>query len=152
MVNVLAMDQGHAVFLGCDGKTMVIFVDDSVGKAIRMSMRGHVQERPMTHDLMGHMLRAFGAKVERVIINDLDGGVYYARIILSMENELHHRKVVELDARPSDCIVLAVAQGAPMFVAKEVWDSVDDVSDALEEIGDGGGDDEEDDDDEEIEK
>lgn len=132
--NVLAMDQGHAVFLGNEEKTFVIFVDESVGKAISMSMRGRVQERPMTHDLVGHMLMAFGAKIDRVIINALDGGVYYARIILSAENEVQQRKMVELDARPSDSIALAVAQNAPIFVAQEVWDEVDDVGDALEDL------------------
>jgi bifunctional DNase/RNase len=132
--NVLAMDQGHAVFLGNEEKTFVIFVDESVGKAISMSMRGRVQERPMTHDLVGHMLMAFGAKIDRVIINALDGGVYYARIILSAENEVQQRKMVELDARPSDSIALAVAQNAPIFVAQEVWEEVDDVGDALEDL------------------
>lgn len=132
--NVLAMDQGHAVFLGNDEKTIVIFVDDSVGKAIGMSMRGRVQERPLTHDLMGHMLLAFGANVERVVINDLDNGIYFARIIMSVENELQQRKMVELDARPSDSIALAVAQNAPLFVAQHVWDDVEDVADALEDI------------------
>lgn len=141
--NVLAMDQGHAVFLGNDEKTFVIFVDESVGKAISMSMRGRVQERPMTHDLIGHMLRAFGAKVERVIINALEGGVYFARIIMSAENEVQRRKVVELDARPSDSIALAVAQNAPLFVSREVWDEVDDVGDALEDIQKQGTDEEE---------
>lgn len=132
--NVLAMDHGHAVFLGNDEKTFVIFVDESVGKAIGMSMRGRVQERPLTHDLMGHMLKAFGAKIERVVINSLEGGVYYARIILSAENEVQMRKVVELDARPSDSIALAVAHNAPIWVAREVWDQVDDVGDTLDDI------------------
>ncbi|TLD71814.1 bifunctional nuclease family protein [Phragmitibacter flavus] len=141
--NVLAMDQGHAVFLGNEEKTFVIFVDESVGKAISMSMRGRVQERPMTHDLVGHMMMAFGAKIDRVIINALDGGVYYARIILSAENEVQQRKVVELDARPSDSIALAVAQNAPIFVAREVWEAVDDVGDALEDIQKRGPEDEE---------
>ena len=132
--NVLAMDQGHAVFLGNDEKTFVIFVDESVGKAIAMSMRGRVQERPLTHDLIGHMMKAFGARIDRIIINSLDGGVYFARIIMSAENEVQHRKVVELDARPSDSIALAVANNSPIYVAREVWDEVDDVGDALEDI------------------
>jgi bifunctional DNase/RNase len=47
---------------------------------------------------------------------------------------VQQRKVVELDARPSDSIALAVSQNAPIFVAREVWDSVDDVSDTLDQL------------------
>jgi bifunctional DNase/RNase len=128
------MDSGYAVFLGNAEKTFVIFVDEPVGVAITMSMRGIVKERPLTHDLMGHMLRAFGAAVERIIINSLEAGVFYARLIISAQNEVQQRKVVELDARPSDSIALAVSQNAPIFVAREVWDSVDDVSDTLDQL------------------
>jgi bifunctional DNase/RNase len=132
--NVVAMDSGHAVFLGNEEKTFVIFVDEPVGLAISMSMRGIVKDRPLTHDLIGHMLRAFGAKVERVIINALDGGVFYARLILTAENEVQARKVVEIDARPSDSIAMAVANNAPILVSKDVWENVDDVSDTLEQL------------------
>jgi bifunctional DNase/RNase len=128
------MDSGYAVFLGNAEKTFVIFVDEPVGVAITMSMRGIVKERPLTHDLMGHMLRAFGAAIERIIINSLEAGVFYARLIISAQNEVQQRKVVELDARPSDSIALAVSQNAPIFVAREVWDSVDDVSDTLDQL------------------
>lgn len=128
------MDSGYAVFLGNKEKTFVIFVDEPVGVAITMSMRGIVKDRPLTHDLMGHLLRAFGASVERIIINALDAGVFYARLIISAQNEVQQRKVVELDARPSDSIALAVSQNAPIFVAKDVWESVDDVSDTLDQL------------------
>lgn len=132
--NVLPMDNGHAVFLGNAEKTFVIFVDEPVGAAITMSMRGIVKERPLTHDLMSHLLRAFGAKVERMIINALENGVFYARLIISAENEVQQRKVVELDARPSDSIALAVSQNAPILVAREVWQTVDDVSETLDQV------------------
>lgn len=128
------MDSGYAVFLGNEEKTFVIFVDEPVGVAITMSMRGIVKDRPLTHDLMGHLLRAFGATIERIIINSLDAGVFYARLIISAQNEVQQRKVVELDARPSDSIALAVSQNAPIFVAREVWESVDDVSDTLDQL------------------
>jgi uncharacterized protein len=128
------MDSGYAVFLGDAQKTFVIFVDEPVGVAITMSMRGIVKDRPLTHDLMGHLLRAFGASVERIIINSLEAGVFYARLIISAQNEVQQRKVVELDARPSDSIALAVSQNAPIFVAREVWDTVDDVTDTLDQL------------------
>ncbi len=131
---VLPLDGSFAVFLGNEEKTFVIYVDESVGSAISMFMRGISKERPMTHDLLATVLLAFGAKVDRVIINEVHGSVFHARMILSAENELHSRKLIELDTRPSDSIAMAVQQGAPLFVAQEVWDSVDDMTDTLAEI------------------
>jgi len=131
---VLPLDGSFAVFLGNEQKTFVIYVDESVGTAISMFMRGVAKERPLTHDLLATVLLAFGAKVERVIINDIQGSVFHARMIISAANELHARKVVEIDARPSDSIAMAVQQEAPLFVSQKVWESVDDVSDTLAQI------------------
>jgi bifunctional DNase/RNase len=132
---VLPLEGSFAVFLGNETKVFVIYIDESVGTAISMFMRGVSKERPLTHDLVGHLLLAFGAKVERVVINNINGSVFHARLIISAENELHTtRKVIELDARPSDSIAMAVQQSAPIFVAKNVWDSVEDVSETLAQI------------------
>ncbi len=132
---VLPLEGSFAVFLGNEEKVFVIYIDESVGTAISMFMRGVAKERPLTHDLVGHLLLAFGARVERVIINHINGSVFHARLILSAENELQTtRKVVELDARPSDSIAMAVQQSAPIFVARKVWDAVEDVSETLAQI------------------
>jgi len=132
---VLPLEGSFAVFLGNETKVFVIYIDESVGTAISMFMRGVSKERPLTHDLVGHLLLAFGARVERVVINNINGSVFHARLIISAENELHTtRKVIELDARPSDSIAMAVQQSAPIFVAQAVWDSVEDVSDTLAQI------------------
>jgi hypothetical protein len=132
---VLPLEGSFAVFLGNETKVFVIYIDESVGTAISMFMRGVSKERPLTHDLVGHLLLAFGARVERVVINNINGSVFHARLIISAENELQTtRKVIELDARPSDSIAMAVQQSAPIFVAKSVWDTVEDVSDTLAQI------------------
>ena len=131
---VLPLDGSFAVFLGNSEKTFVIYVDESVGTAISMFMRGVAKDRPLTHDLLGSVLMAFGAKVERVIINHVEGSVFHARMILSASNELHQKKLIELDARPSDSIAMAVQQGAPLFVARKVWDTVEDVTETLAQI------------------
>jgi len=156
--NVLPLEGSFAVFLGDETKTFVIYVDESVGTAISMFMRGIATERPMTHELLASVLLAFGAKVDRVVINDVAGAVFYARLILVAENQLAARKVVELDARPSDSIALAIQQGAPIFVADKVWSTVEDVSSTLEQIearaaseASAAGSSEEDDDDDEDE-
>ena len=123
---VLPTSGGCAVFLGNNDKVFIIYVDQTVGSAITMFMRDVSKERPLTHDLMGHLMTALGAKVERVIINDLKNATYYARMIIRAENELQQKKIIELDGRPSDCIAMATQQKAPMYVSQEVWDEVDD--------------------------
>ena len=129
---LIPTNAGVAVFVGNEEKIFVIYVDPSVGSAINMFVNGTAKERPLTHDLMALILAAVGAKVERVIVNDLKSGTYFGRLIISAENELHQRKIIELDSRPSDCLAMATQQKAPIFVSRDVWDEVEDMSDVLE--------------------
>ena len=131
---LIPTNAGVAVFIGNEEKVFVIYVDASVGNAINMFLTGTVKERPLTHDLMGLLLAALGARVERVVINDLKNGTYFGRLILTAENEIHQKKIIELDARPSDCIAMASHQRAPIYVSREVWDEVEDMSDVLEKM------------------
>jgi bifunctional DNase/RNase len=131
---VLPFNSGRAVFVGNDEKVFVIYVDESVGAAITMFMNETPKERPLTHDLMGHLLAAVGARVERVIINDLKSETYFARLIISAENELFEKKIIELDGRPSDCLAMAIQQRAPVYVSRDVWDEVEDRSDVLRSL------------------
>jgi bifunctional DNase/RNase len=135
---VIPTKEGCAVFLGNKEKVFVIYVDQHVGGAIIAFMRGTPKERPLTHDLFGSMMLALGAKIDRVIINELKSATYFARIIISAENELQQRKIVEIDGRPSDCIAMATQQKAPIYVSRDVWDEVDDMSDVLKKMEDGG--------------
>lgn len=131
---LIPTNAGVAVFLGNEEKVFVIYVDASVGNAINLFLSGAGKERPLTHDLMALILAALGARVERVVINDLKSSTYFGRLILTAENELQQRKIIELDARPSDCIALATQQKAPIYVSSEVWDEVEDMSDVLESM------------------
>jgi len=96
--------------------------------------------RPLTHDLYLSTLQAFGAQVSRVVIVNMENEIYYARLILEAENEIMQRKIIELDARPSDCLAIAVRSGAPVYVVRRLWDSLEDMSGVLEEMrGNEGG-------------
>lgn len=130
---VMPTAQGCAIFLGPSGKTFVIYVDQGIGKAISDAINGEKRERPLTHDLIMNTLAGFGATLERIIINDVDKNTFFARIIAKMENELG-TKLVEIDARPSDSMVLALLAKKPIFVAHRVLDSVDDMTEILERI------------------
>lgn len=126
--------EGCAVFIGSEKKVFVIYVDQSVGAAIGMFLSGTDKERPLTHDLLAHVLAALGARVERVVINDLKNGTYFGRLILTAENELQQKKIIELDARPSDCMAMAAQQKAPIYVSRVVWEEVEDMSELLERL------------------
>ncbi len=115
-----------AVFLGNDEKTFVIAVGPDVGTAILMFMEGTKKPRPLTHDLIGSIFMGLGARAERVVITELKDNTFYARLFLKEENELG-RKVIEIDARPSDCIAIAKQQGARIYVTRNVFDMVENV-------------------------
>src|SRR3984893_3547803 len=135
---VLPTSGGCAVFIGNSDKVFIVYVDQTGGSAITMFMREMSKERPLTHDFLAHLMTALGAHVERVIINDLKNATYYARMIIAAENELQQKKIIELDARPSDCIAMATQQKAPIYVSQEVWDEVEDMSDVLRKMEEDG--------------
>lgn len=127
-------NSGCAVFLGNGSKVIVIFIDPAVGASINTALSGQVPARPLTHDLFAQTLTLFGARVSRAIIVSVENDVYYARLILEAENEIMERKIIELDARPSDCIALTTRCEAPLYVSRDLWETLEDMSQALEEM------------------
>ncbi len=84
--------------------------------AIAFAQQGQVPPRPLTHDLFRNVLEAAGLTLERVDITELRDGVFYA--------ELHFGSGVEVSARPSDAIALALRTGSPIFGAEDVLEEV----------------------------
>ena len=97
-----------------------------------MALHGMKKSRPLTHDLIRNILAGLGARVEKVVINDLKDDTFFARLYLVQENELG-RNVVEIDARPSDAMAIALQHECPIFVARAVWETADDMTWALEQ-------------------
>ncbi len=84
--------------------------------AIDRRLKGITPPRPMTHDLLGDVIEGLGARIERIVINDLRHHTFYARIHLSLNG-----KNVEIDSRPSDAIALGAARQVPIYVAEHVF-------------------------------
>lgn len=84
--------------------------------AIALKLEGVETPRPMSHDLMAQLLGSLKAKVEDVVINDLQESTFHARIRLRAGDE-----EILVDARPSDAIALALRVDAPIFVAEHVF-------------------------------
>jgi bifunctional DNase/RNase len=137
---LIPTNAGTAVFLGNEEKVFTIYIDQTIGAAIGIYLNEAEKERPLTHDLLSNVLTALGGKVERVVINDFKSGVYFGRLIISAENELQQRKIIEIDARSSDCMAMAALQKAPIYVSAAVWDEVEDMSQLLQRLekGEGG--------------
>jgi len=135
---ILPANSGWAIFVGNDEKVFVIQVEQKMGEIIGMFLHDTPKERPLTHDLMSSVFKGFNITVERVIITELKNSTYYARLILQQENELG-RKIIEIDARPSDCLAIATAQKRPIFVRSSLFEQVEDMTEVLERINENGG-------------
>jgi bifunctional DNase/RNase len=135
---ILPANSGCAIFVGNDQKVFVIQVEHNMGAVIGMFLRDTAKERPLTHDLMNNVFKGFSISVERAVITELKNSTYFARLILQQQNELG-RKLVELDARPSDCLALAAAQKRPIYVSAALFNQVEDMSKLLEEMNEAGG-------------
>lgn len=87
--------------------------------AIDREIRGEKTPRPLTHDLLRGIIGGMGGKLERITVNDLRDGTFYARLRIRRDGEL-----CEIDSRPSDAIALAVRCAAPIFVEESVLEAV----------------------------
>jgi uncharacterized protein len=134
---ILPSNNGYAIFLGNEQKVFVIHVEPGMGKIITRLLRDTPNERPLTHDLMNSTFKGFGITVERVIITALKDSTYFARLILQQHNELG-RKIVEVDARPSDCLALATAQKRPIYVSASLFAQLEDMSQVLDQMNEAG--------------
>ena len=139
---ILPANSGCAIFVGNSEKVFVIQVEHNMGAVIGMFLRDTPKERPLTHDLMNNIFKGFNLTIERVIITELKNSTFYARLIMQQENELG-RKLVEIDARPSDCLALATAQKRPIYVAASLFAQVEDMTQVLDRINENSGESEE---------
>lgn len=130
---IVPTPSGTALFLGDEAKTFVIHVDTSSGRILADTLAGVSHERPLTHDLIGCVFTGFGVAVERVTVNRVEDGVFYARLLLSMKNELG-AKFVEIDSRPSDALILALRERKPALVTREVLDAVEDSGELFRKL------------------
>ena len=130
--NLLPGPGNWGIFLGAEGqdKVIAIFVDPTMAAAMLMALRKVPAPRPLTHELIARIFTGLGIRALKVVISDLDEGTYFARLYLQQQSG-PDRNVVEIDARPSDSIAIAIQQQCPLFVACHVWDEADDMSELL---------------------
>jgi hypothetical protein len=96
-------------------KVLPIYIGGSEAFSIQTALDKVPYPRPLTHDLLISMMEGLNSKIEKVLIDDLDDGVFFARIIVSRNGD-----EIEFDARPSDSLALAVRTKSPIYVSKNV--------------------------------
>ena len=99
-----------------DGESLLpIFVGIFEANAIAQQLEGSISPRPMTHDLIGNLIDALHARVDRVVITDLKDNTFFA--IIHVDRDGHR---AQIDARPSDAMALALRVKVPIFVEEAV--------------------------------
>lgn len=94
-----------------------IWIGPAEAEAIAVRLQEVNIARPLTHDLLRNVIDQLGARVNRVIVNDLANDTFYARIVLDVDG-----RTLEVDSRPSDAIALAVRARVPIFAEDVVLD------------------------------
>ena len=99
-----------------DGDRMIpIYIGHAEANAIAMELAEVKFERPLTHDLMQQVIIGLGAELSRVVLTRVEKSTYYAELHLRRDDH-----VIQIDARPSDSIVIALRLKAPIFAAEDL--------------------------------
>jgi len=116
----ITQTHSYAVVLGeVNGlRRLPIVIGGFEAQAIAVALERMQPSRPLTHDLMKNFMMAFNVDLVEVIINDLQEGIFYSKLVCSTEND-----TVEIDSRTSDAIALAVRFGCPIFTFDNILDS-----------------------------
>lgn len=110
-----ASNNAYALILKeVDGnRRLPIIIGAFEAQAIALEMEGVMPPRPMTHDLIKTLFDSFSVNLSEIFINELKEGTFFAKLVFENTG-------IEIDARPSDAIALAVRCNAPIFVSEEV--------------------------------
>ncbi len=118
---VLQSKSYTVIILGTHEKKFAIYTEPRVGKDLQTYLTQGHKPRPSCHDLLQNIMIAYRIKPIQVVIHDVQDTLYFARLFLEMDCE-GKRNILEMDAKPSDCITLAVLQNIPLYCRKEVLD------------------------------
>jgi bifunctional DNase/RNase len=116
----ITQTHSYAVVLGeVNGiRRLPIIIGGFEAQAIAVALEKMNPSRPLTHDLMKNFMTAFGIELHEIIINDLQEGVFYSKLVCSNEND-----TIEIDSRTSDAIAMAVRFGCPIYTLDTILES-----------------------------
>jgi len=121
------------VLEGPPGKGLVVMeIGTSEALSINLALRGERFWRPLSHDLMLHIVRVANLKPIKVEIYDMKDGAYLARIYLEKPTFLWFKQRVVLDSRPSDAVAFALRAGIPVYVSDHLFKTPEEMIDPPE--------------------
>ena len=97
-------------------RALPIWIGPFEANAINAILQGSKPPRPLTHDLLETVIRKTDGKVQRIVITHSQNGIYYATMVIEKEGS-----TLQMDARPSDSIVMALKFKAPIYVSKNLF-------------------------------
>jgi len=108
----ITQTHSYAVVLGeINGlRRLPIVIGGFEAQAIAVALERMNPSRPLTHDLMKNFMMAFNVELHEIVINDLQEGIFYSKLVCSSAND-----TVEIDSRTSDALALAVRFGCPIY-------------------------------------
>lgn len=107
------------IILGDEHKKFAIYTEPQVGKNLQIFLTQGKRQRPSTYELLENIFQGYNIEVLQVVIQDVEDTTYFARLFLAL-HEGDRRTILEVDARPSDCITLALMGDIPLFCRKNV--------------------------------
>ena len=118
-VRVSLMSQDRIVVLkdAETGRYLPIWIGPFEADAITIQLQGVQVARPLTHDLLNNLIQTLGVKMSHIVVNDLRNNTFFAQILVEANG-----RELQIDARPSDAIALAVRAGVPIYVAEQVME------------------------------
>jgi uncharacterized protein len=116
----ITQTHSYAVVLGeVNGlRRLPIVIGGFEAQAIAVALERMQPSRPLTHDLMKNFMLAFNIELHEIIINDLQEGIFYSKLVCSTEHD-----TIEIDSRTSDAVALAVRFGCPIYTYDNILDS-----------------------------
>jgi uncharacterized protein len=116
----ITQTHSYAVVLGeVNGlRRLPIVIGGFEAQAIAVALERMQPSRPLTHDLMKNFMTAFNVDLHEIIINDLQEGIFYSKLICSSDKD-----TVEIDSRTSDAVALAVRFGCPIYTYDNILES-----------------------------
>jgi len=117
--HVYHSDRYSEIILVNEDMALPIYVSYTQAESIMNGLHGKRFHRPLTHDLFIQVINLLGGAIKKVVIDDLVDGIFMAKLYIEYYREGKIEEVV-VDARPSDCIALAVREGCDIFVAEKV--------------------------------
>lgn len=125
----IAQTHSYAVVLGeVNGiRKLPIVIGAFEAQAIAVALENMHPGRPLTHDLMKSFMQAFNVQLHEIVINDLQEGIFFSKLICSSDND-----TVEIDSRTSDALALAVRFGCPIYTYESVLNNAGLIMDADE--------------------